>query len=308
MADTLGNKPSDIFFRKIFYRYLIQLPELPGKSLMFLDNMSEYGRVLFGPKFEKYIESAEKKYKKLPKSKRDWLMVADYIDVKEIAALKIIAEKARPDLLEDYQISDNVVFLSELLDLNDAETILLQFYTFVSESDTFPSCYRYVFASMGHMLTSLAEQYQTLFNINPVEAKKILTSQTNLLSSGILVSNDSYYFKNHFLLNDKILELVTSDELNDDVVERVLFPSNLDTELLYDDFHQKEEIDIMSSIIDSCLKKRAKGINILLWGQPGTGKTELPLILAKKNKWDLKVIGDISDAEDSEKSRGERLF
>lgn len=309
MSDsTLDQKPAVVFFRKIFYRYLIATQELPGKSMGFLDDMNSYGKAIFGHEFNEYIDKAEENYKKSPNKVRDWIFVVDYIKAKEISDLKAIIEEHTPDVLDDFHISDNVHFLSNLLDLTDVERTLLQFYTYVSEDDTLPSCYRYVFSSISNMISSLADQYSTLFSINPAEAKKILSNQTNLLSSGILLPNDSYYFKNHYVLNDKILELITADDLNDAVVERVLFPSNLDTDLTYNDFHQKEEIDIMSNIISSGLKKKSKGINILLWGVPGTGKTELSLILSKKHKWELKVIGDISESEDSEKSRGERLF
>lgn len=304
----LSYEPCDLFFRKIFYLYLIHIPKISGQSMGFLESMKDYGGQLYHPDFLTYIEEKEEAYKNTEKKDHNWTMVANYIDSKEIIELKEIIERHHPEVLKEYHIDKNVHFLSELLDLNDSEKVLLQFYSYISDTNDVDQHYKYIFSSVGSMLRDLAGQYEFLFEIKSSVAKKILSKETNLLSSGILMPSDNYYFKNHFALNDKILRLVTSDVLNDEVIEQVLFPSNLDTELDFDDFHQAEEINIMSNIINSGLKKKSKGINVLLWGLPGTGKTELSLILAEKYNWDLKVIGDISESEDSEKSRGERLF
>ncbi len=304
----LSYDPVDLFFRKIFYQYLIYIPKGSGKSMGFLENMKDYGGNLYHPDFLHYIERKEKAHKKADKKDRDWVMVSHFIDAKEIAKLKEIIEKHHPEVLEDYDVSKNVHFLADLLDLNKSERRLLQFYRYTSDTNDMDQHYRYIFSSISSMLANLSDQYEVLFGIEQSVAKKILSKKTNLLSSGILTPSENYYFQNHFELNEKILQLVTADVLNDDVIEQVLFPSNLDTDLDLSDFHQEEEINILSNIVNSGLKKKAKGINALLWGLPGTGKTELSLILAKKNNWDLKVIGDISESEDSEKSRGERLF
>lgn len=85
------------------------------------------------------------------------------------------------------------------------------------------------------------------------------------------------------------------------------FSSDLKTSLTEDHFkHQNEDISFVEKIINKAIDTKKKGTNILFWGWPGTGKTELAIHLAQKNGWNLISVSD-NKKDNKEKTRAERV-
>ena len=79
------------------------------------------------------------------------------------------------------------------------------------------------------------------------------------------------------------------------------------SELEWSDFdHIAEGRDHIECLIQGALRTSAPGVNILLYGQPGTGKTEFCKVLAERLDVTLYSVGEADDDGD-EPSRGERL-
>lgn len=296
----------DEFFQKIFYNALVAVSKEFSASIGIF--ITQLGESKFSSRsFQKYlIDKRANHVKWLEKEGKDsWVMVSDYIGREEIEELARIYKEDSPAANKDFVISKNVNFIGDLLDLTDTEKLLFQFYSYIEDVDYETER---VWDYFTFKFTESVSQIIAVFNFDPKEAKKILSGNTNLLNSGLLIPLTHSEFRNHYTVMHKIQDLIDTDELTDDMIEHKLFPSNLDTDLTLDDYHQTEEIEILSGIINNCLEKRQPGINALLWGLAGTGKTELPLVLAEKYGWDLRIIGDISEAEDDEKGRAERLL
>ena len=66
----------------------------------------------------------------------------------------------------------------------------------------------------------------------------------------------------------------------EDAILTKIHPSTLSEK----DFKHIAEFKYMKSLLANALKNKEKGINILLWGAPGTGKTELAKVLIKTVK------------------------
>ena len=78
----------------------------------------------------------------------------------------------------------------------------------------------------------------------------------------------------------RLEKIVWAPEEKSDV-RRLLLGASAPTELDWSDFdHVAEDRDYLASILAGALQQSAKGVNILLYGPNGTGKTELSKVLA----------------------------
>ena len=104
----------------------------------------------------------------------------------------------------------------------------------------------------------------------------------------------------------RLEKIVWAPEEESDV-RRLLLGASAPTELDWSDFdHVAEDRDYLASILKGALQQGAKGVNILLYGPNGTGKTELSKVLANQLGVTLFGVGE-KDERGDEPSRGERL-
>ena len=88
---------------------------------------------------------------------------------------------------------------------------------------------------------------------------------------------------------------------------RLLFDLSPPSELEWSDFeHVAESRDHAESLIKGALQAREPGVNILIYGSPGTGKTQFCRTLARQLKVKLYSVGEMDESGD-EPTRVERL-
>ena len=203
-------------------------------------------------------------------------------DIKMLRARLAFLEKNKISCkLKD--LEHNINLLQENLGLNDTEKNILRFVTIMFNYEI------------------LSDACDLIGDLNDRQAVRVISQILDLNFSDVqdafkkdrvfaktsIIKLDSYYKRN---LRSKI------DVLNDDFIGAMLFqcksidkifasaisPCN-DTHLTLKNYaHVKEDMQILVSFIKSAVHKKQKGVNVLLYGQAGTGKTELNKVLAGK--------------------------
>lgn len=110
-----------------------------------------------------------------------------------------------------------------------------------------------------------------------------------------------------FSLNRRLSQALESLRSTVQEVRESLFGKPVQTKLILDDFeHIGEPLDIAIKVLRAAFDRHEKGINILLHGAPGTGKTELSQVLAAHLSVALYSVAVNGDGG-SEPSRSDRL-
>jgi AAA+ superfamily predicted ATPase len=133
-----------------------------------------------------------------------------------------------------------------------------------------------------------------------------------LISSGLIRPQNSRggrgnAMSDRFALPFEIADALMKTSDNMDSIRLHILGTPIKPNLEWEDFiHLKELREGLTLFLKGAIKEKLTGINVLLWGPPGTGKTEFCKALAQKIKCNLYAVGE-ADEDGDEPSRRKRL-
>ncbi len=132
--------------------------------------------------------------------------------------------------------------------------------------------------SESHLYVGLAKTLQS----DPSSIAQAMGLRAALRGSGLIKLDDNYRSGLDIEPMDGLVEALMSENENEEALLRhFLVPAKPATLDISDYPHVMEDVDLLQSMLTATLQQREKGVNILLYGTPGSGKTELARLLAK---------------------------
>jgi len=192
-----------------------------------------------------------------------------------IAAFKKRLEQISNEVIfENLPLFNNVKALGDLLGLSEAAKAILaftsileyffQFHSIISEQSSK--------ISNKHLNFILAN----ILGYSEEAIKTELNAESPLIESGLISLNSEIIeLENKLSMTSRLANIMTEATLDKNMILNDLLKRTGKTNLVLNDFpHLKKDIDTLKKYISNALKLNEIGVNILIYGKPGTGKTE----------------------------------
>ena len=182
---------------------------------------------------------------------------------------------------ENSIIQQNIDTLTQLLSLNTTEQTLFHLSVQLRLDEPLKKLSE---ALPKSNLVGVSELLSNLFGLPKSDIISALKDKGKLLGYGLLERNYNPDRFHDYLDWGKMLDFdeFISEPLNEQVLLKVCTKPAIEPSLSLDDFAYLNEMKtMMLDYLQSSFATRRKGVNILIYGAPGTGKTEFATLLAK---------------------------
>ena len=234
------------------------------------------------------------------------------IESKEPKEEEIQNLKNRFEILEKSQIScglkdleHNLNLLQENLGLNSTERDILRFVAIMYNYEVISNACS-LLGDLNNIQATKA--ISKILNLNFGDVQKAFRKDGAFAKTSIIrldTNTHNLKYKIDVINNNFMGDLFVKCESMDEIFESAVKPcskTNLNTKNYP---HIKEDVKILLSFLKSAVSKKQKGVNVLLYGSAGTGKTELSKVIA--SELNLKLYEVAYDDGDGYANENQRL-
>ncbi|MDR2642556.1 MAG: ATP-binding protein [Planctomycetaceae bacterium] len=145
--------------------------------------------------------------------------------------------------------------------------------------------------------------YAAILGVSRYIAEKNFAFNSLLLTNGILNGHSNFGSRDNFEFSAFFQKLLHSKFRTENDVKRLILGSTGQATLQAENFsYISEDFNYIKTILQTAVRKRKNGVNIILYGEPGTGKTEMCKTLAAEIGIDLYMISENSNGNKNERT------
>ena len=207
---------------------------------------------------------------------------------KELFLLWKLAEKMKPSFChKELALKNNVYALCKMIGLNNTEADILYFSALAKIN---PILEFGVCSNGNQTASSLESLFSICLDLPREEVRRALLPTSTLSMSGLLWLDvgGTYDFSGKVeLLKGLVDELHIHHDDPGKILRSIVHPSTSPKLTEADYGHLNAEITLLSDYLATATSQSQRGVNVLLYGVPGSGKTEFVRMLAKKCRLNL---------------------
>lgn len=201
------------------------------------------------------------------------------------ALQKLYAEldsQSIPNIPQNTQLAQNIKWLGAIIGLNETEQAILHFRVIASRHLVLRDCV--ISLGQGIDLLYAANILSLLLNIDEEKIELALKPGAALIRTGLILVPAK--------MDDLMDKVRILSGLSDNLLAKhdspySLFKDNFtpakSPKLTAEDYpHLKEDIALLKHYLADALENKNEGVNILIYGTPGSGKTEFVKMLAQE--------------------------
>jgi len=197
-------------------------------------------------------------------------------------------------------LSKNIQQISSLMQLNKQEEKILEFVVLVKQYDVLNEAVEL----LGNDLNSsqVKRVLSVILDISKRKIDRAFASNSKLSKASLVVINkqntNSLDMKLDSLSDVFIDNMLSLDENISVMIKDSVHPCGKSDLKIKDYAHISKDINILLPYLENAIVSKQKGVNILLYGLPGTGKTELAKVLASYLKIKLFEVSYIDENDE----------
>lgn len=176
---------------------------------------------------------------------------------------------------------DNIRLLSNALNLSPVEQEILVLRLLMPLLEVFRDAVTHLCDSCNYQSTV---DYLRLMTARPAkEVIKALQSKSQLLQMGwIKIDSGLVDLEDKLILTDGLLDIMLQQYDSAEALFANFFRLANPTKLVIDDYaHLQNDLDVLQPYLRTALDKKQIGVNILIYGPPGVGKTQFARLIAQ---------------------------